>query len=200
MEIVKVDKIQQAKTDCEKIIAEIIATNPEAKKYKGALISDIKELKFEINKKMATAIVITVPFLLYKLNKQFIPKFINEIQKKKAQHIFIIAQRTIINKKSDFKQRIPKSRTLTQVFDCILEDLIYPATIIGKRMRYRQDGSLLTKVHLADEAQAYLSDKVPFIEKVYLSITNRKIAIEFREETCFIKTKAIKRKAPRITK
>ena len=38
------------------------------------------------------------------------------------------------------------SRTLTAVHDAILEDLVYPAEIVGKRIRVKLDGSRLIKV------------------------------------------------------
>ena len=44
------------------------------------------------------------------------------------------------------------SRTLTAVHDAILEDLVFPSEIVGKRIRVKLDGSRLIKVHL-DKAQ-----------------------------------------------
>ena len=38
------------------------------------------------------------------------------------------------------------SRTLTQVHESILEDLVYPAEIVGRRTRVKLDGSNLIKV------------------------------------------------------
>lgn len=38
------------------------------------------------------------------------------------------------------------SRTLTAVHDGILEDLVFPAEIVGKRIRVKLDGSRLIKV------------------------------------------------------
>lgn len=40
------------------------------------------------------------------------------------------------------------SRTLTAVHEATLDDLVYPSEIIGKRIRYRRDGSRLYKIHL----------------------------------------------------
>ena len=39
------------------------------------------------------------------------------------------------------------SRTLTAVHDSILDDLVYPSEIVGKRIRIKLDGSRLTKVY-----------------------------------------------------
>ncbi|KAL0164700.1 hypothetical protein M9458_040453, partial [Cirrhinus mrigala] len=43
-------------------------------------------------------------------------------------------------------------RTLTNVHDAILEDLVFPSEIVGKRIRVKLDSSRLIKVHL-DKAQ-----------------------------------------------
>jgi hypothetical protein len=37
--------------------------------------------------------------------------------------------------------------TLTSVHDAILDDLTFPAEIVGKRIRIKLDGSRLIKVH-----------------------------------------------------
>lgn len=60
------------------------------------------------------------------------------------------------------KQKRPRSRTLTSVYDAILEDLVFPAEIVGKRIRVRLDGSQLVKVHLDKNQQTTVEHKVGF--------------------------------------
>ncbi len=53
-----------------------------------------------------------------------------------------------------------RSRTLVAVHNAILDDLVYPAEIVGKRTRIRLDGSRLFKVHLDKNQQTNIEHKV----------------------------------------
>ena len=52
------------------------------------------------------------------------------------------------------------SRTLTHVHEATLNDLVYPAEIVGKRTRVKLDGSKQIKVHLDKNQQTTVEHKV----------------------------------------
>ena len=161
-------------------------------------MTDASEFVYNVeSNKAVNVLVFYLPYVWMRENRALLVKIVNEIQDKRKQFVFPIAKRTIINKKSDFKQKIPRSRTLTSVYDSILEDLIFPSNVIGRRMRYRSNGSLLTKVQLPLESEEYLKNKTKVITEIYFKLTNRKIVFEFRPETSYAiipKAKALARK------
>lgn len=92
-----------------------------------------------------------------------------ELEKKfSGKHVVVIAERKILPKptrkaRNPLKQKRPRSRTLTTVYDAILEDLVYPAEIVGKRIRVKLDGSQLIKVHLDKNQQTTIEHKVSLL-------------------------------------
>lgn len=46
------------------------------------------------------------------------------------------------------------------MYDAILEDLVYPAEIVGKRIQVKTDGKQLIKVHLDKNQQTNIDHKV----------------------------------------
>ena len=92
----------------------------------------------------AGILVLNIVFL------QIYPRLTRELEKKFSdRHVVFVAQRRILRKPtrtSRVKQKRPRSRTLTDVHEKILEDLVFPTEIVGKRTRVNQDGSKLLKV------------------------------------------------------
>lgn len=104
------------------------------------------------------AILIFVPCRLLGQYHKIQGRLVRELEKKfSGRHVVIVAQRTILSKGfrrgGKYKGALPRSRTLTAVHDAILEDLVYPTEIVGKRWRMRMDGSKLLKVYLDPKDQ-----------------------------------------------
>ena len=89
-------------------------------------------------------------FVIIFLNPLF--SLTRELEKKFSdRHVVFVAQRRVLPKptrNSRVQQKRPRSRTLTSVHDRILEDLVFPSEITGKRTRVSTDGSKLLKVYV----------------------------------------------------
>ena len=88
-----------------------------------------------------------------------------------GRHVIIIAQRTILpkNVSRSITQNGPRarSRTLTSVHDSILEDIVAPTEIVGKRIRYKTDGTKVLKVYLDPKDQVNVETKLETFSYVY---------------------------------
>ncbi|XP_068636895.1 small ribosomal subunit protein eS7-like [Aristolochia californica] len=88
-------------------------------------------------------VVVHVPYRLRKGYRKIYVRLVRELEKKfSGKDVILIATRRILRppKKGSAAVR-PRSRTLTALHDATLEDVVYPAEIVGKRVRYRLDGS-----------------------------------------------------------
>lgn len=98
------------------------------------------------------AVVVFVPVPLLKQFHKVQSRLVRELEKKFSdRHVIFVAQRKILAKptrKSRTKQMRPRSRTLTTVHENLLEDMVYPTEIVGKRTRINVDGTKLIKVYV----------------------------------------------------
>ena len=98
----------------------------------------------------------------------------------------IVAQRTILptshNRSAVQKGPRPVSRTLTAVHEAILEDIVYPTEIVGKRIRYKVDGTKILKVFLDPKDLVNVETKLDTFAKVYKALTNKDVVFEFPVE------------------
>merc|ERR1740129_859589 len=161
-------------------------------KDKGAAPSDIKaDLRDvcisnaqDVEVKNRTALVIHFPFKVWKSVKKIQGRLIRELEKKfNKKHVIFIAKRTVLGK--DFKRKgltvRPRNRTLTAVQESILEDIVGPTEIFGKRTRVSVDGTKLLKVILdpKDKDKENVEAKLSTFSGVYKKLTNKEAVFQF---------------------
>lgn len=130
------------------------------------------------------AIVVFVPFKQARAFNAIHKRLVPELEKKfSGSHVVFIAQRTIFGKSysrtKGTKAPRPRSRTLSSVHEKILDDLVYPVQIVGKRTRVRMDGSRLLKVYLDPKDQVNVETKLDTFSTVYRKLTNKDVVFEF---------------------
>ncbi|CAE7409504.1 RPS7 [Symbiodinium natans] len=147
---------------------------------KDVYISGAKDVEV----KHGVAMVVHFPFRVWKTVKKIQGRLIRELEKKfTRKHVVLVANRTILDKnfrRKGLKVR-PRSRTLTAVHESILEDLVGPTEIVGKRTRISVDGSKLMKVLLdpKDKDKENIESKLPAFAAVYKKLTNKEAQFMF---------------------
>merc|ERR1712032_1152934 len=130
--------------------------------------------------------IIFFPFRVWRNVQKIQGRLIRELEKKfnKKQVVFV-ANRTILDKnfrRKGLKVR-PRSRTLTAVHESILEDVVGPTEIMGKRTRISVDGSKVMKVILdgKDKDKENVEAKLSTFSAVYKKLTNKEAIFMFPE-------------------
>ncbi|KAK4775180.1 hypothetical protein SAY86_010115 [Trapa natans] len=154
-------------------------TNQELKSdLKDLYINSATEVDVPGNRK---AVVIYVPYRLRKAYRKIHVRLVRELEKKfSGKDVILIATRRILRppKKGSAVQR-PRSRTLTSVHESMLEDIVLPAEIVGKRVRYRLDGSKVIKIYLDPKERNNTEYKLDSFSAVYRKFAGKDIVFEY---------------------
>ncbi|KAG4306245.1 hypothetical protein PORY_000233 [Pneumocystis oryctolagi] len=173
-------------TDLEHTVAQALfdlETVPDLKRDLRPLqIVAAREIDVGRGKK---AISIFVSPVLLKAFHKIQQRLVRELEKKFSdRHVVFVAQRRILPKpsrKNRQKQRRLRSRTLTSVHEKILEDLVFPAEIVGKRTRVCVDGKKIMKVFLDNKDASSIDYKLDSLQCVYSKLTSRHVVFSVRE-------------------
>merc|ERR1711862_754387 len=177
----KVQKIGDAKlNECEQAIGyalmELESNSDLKAQLRELFIRSAQEIEIGKGKK---AIVVFVPVPQLKAFQKIQVRLVRELEKKfSGKHVVFIAQRKILAKPT---RNRPRSRTLVAVHNSVLDDMVYPAEIVGKRTRIRLDGSRLFKVHLDKTQQTNIEHKTETYASVYKKLTGKEVTFEFPE-------------------
>ncbi|KAI5476417.1 hypothetical protein MNV49_007795 [Pseudohyphozyma bogoriensis] len=143
-------------------------------------ISAAREVDVKGGKK---AVVVFVPVPQVKAFHKVQGRLTRELEKKFSdRHVVFIGQRRMMRKPtrvSRVKQQRPRSRTLKEVHEKILEDLVFPTEIVGKRIRQNVDGSKVIKVFLDAKDATSLEYKLDTFSSVYRKLTGKEVHFEF---------------------
>ncbi|XP_010937945.1 small ribosomal subunit protein eS7 [Elaeis guineensis] len=127
------------------------------------------------------AVVIHIPYRLRKAYRKIHVRLVRELEKKfSGKDVILIATRRILRppKKGSAIVR-PRSRTLTAVHDATLEDVVYPAEIVGKRIRYHLDGSKIIKIFLDPKERNTTEYKLETFTGVYRKLCEKDVVFEY---------------------
>lgn len=151
------------------------------------LKADLRPLQFKSVKefevsggKKALAIFVPVPSLVGYRKVQI--RLTRELEKKfPDRHVVFLAERRILPKparSSKKLQKRPRSRTLTAVHDKVLEDLVFPTEITGKRVRYLVGGSKIQKVLLDSKDSSAVDYKLESFSQLFNKLTGKQVVFE----------------------
>merc|ERR1739847_147026 len=134
------------------------------------------------------AIVISVPAPQVVGWRKVHEKLVRELEKKFSnKHVIIVGQRKVMAKEQKkatskcYKQKRPISRSVKHVHEAILEDIVFPSEIMGKRIRHKTDSKSIIKTFLNRGSQGDVEHKIATFSAVYKRLTGKNVQFEFPE-------------------
>ncbi|KAK8792763.1 hypothetical protein WA158_004927 [Blastocystis sp. Blastoise] len=170
-----------------KVVEEIVkiqnANKDIQKAINGLYILAAKEVEVSGDK---NAIIIFVPYPLRKAFQKVQSRLITELEKKfEGRPVAFIAKRTILSTSYSRSKNAnairPRSRTLTSVQEAILDDLVYPSEIVGKRTILSNEASRHQKIFLDKAHQGDVETKLDTFSCIYKKLTNKNVSFEFAQ-------------------
>lgn len=149
---------------------------------KGLTFNAAREVEVAGGRK---AVLLYVPFPQLGEYRKVQKVLIDELEKKlTGLHVLIIANRTMVSSSAWARNTKvngvrPRSRSLKAVQESLLDDIVYPTEVVGKRTRVRADQPRLLKVQLSTKDQSFVEGKLETFSAVYKKLTQRDVAFSF---------------------
>ena len=167
-------RVAEAIVDLETHVTDLRAD------LKGLVFYSVTELEVSNGRKV---IVINIPAIQIRAYRKINSRLVRELEKKFSdKHVLIVARRKIIPKpikNGGIKQKRTRKQTLTAVHEAILDDVVYPCEIVGKRLRFKLDGTRVLKVHLHPKDKTNVEYKLDSFSSVYRKLTGKIVSFEF---------------------
>jgi small subunit ribosomal protein S7e len=195
------EQVSELETQVAQALFDLEAGSAELKnELKDLQISSAREVELKDKK---GAIVLFVPYGQRIQFRRIQARLVRELEKKfNGKPVVLIIQRRIIRKpprgSRKALQHRPVSRSVSAVHKAILDDLVYPSEVVGKRIRYRVDGSSVLKMyalfthpltsehltnsfysHLDPKDKQNIENKLDAFASVYKKITGKTAVFEF---------------------
>jgi len=142
-------------------------------------IENVSEFKYEENK---TFVLINVNESAIKSLQKVHVDLVKRLESTLGKPVIVIPSRKTVDGKKYRKfigKKVPRTKTLTYVRDNLLEDLVFPATIVGKRTRFPRGQKEQLKVFVDPVDKEVIASKTSAICVGYKSLTGHELSIVF---------------------
>ena len=154
--------------------------DPELKKdIEGIKIENAAEIQTSDNKK---CYLVQVSSESEKSLQKAHSEIVKKLEGKLSSSVVIVPARKRINGNLSRKYRgkkVQRFETLTHVYDSFLNDVVFPAAIVGKRVRYPKSKGRQFKVLVDKLDRDSIEGKITAITASYKALTNRDLSVEF---------------------
>jgi len=181
--------------DITKVEQEVTQALFDLEAGSSELKTDLKDLHIVSAKEVSVekggkkAVVVFIPYKQRHAYHRIQQRLVRELEKKLGgRHVVFIIQRHVMhgkNGRTSSGAAIIASRTVAVVQKAMLDDLVYPSEIVGKRIRFRLDGSSQLKVFLDKKDKSNTDYKLDTFASVYKALTGKNTVFEYPASESF---------------
>ena len=186
-------KATEIEEETAKVLTAFEQSNAELQKdMRLVYINSVEEVEFETDAgSMSKYILVKIPYKSLQFYRKVSSAMIEHLEEKFSSTVIVVVNRTIDSKRkiTHPSQKRPRSRTLKAVHAALLNDVVVPSSIVGRRTRVSQQTGITEVVYLDPLDKMLVEDKIGAIADAYARLTTHKISIEFAKPTSFQKKK-----------